>query len=1168
MNSIFLHKGVEMKTGITNEKSTKTLNTALSNPFSTGGGGSYFEHQVQATFILALLTKGLAPLSDLSITAIDFQTKRLGWKTDDFMLTSSSDGYSSKLLCQIKHGVTVGENSTFEKIITDAWSDYNNPDFNKEIDQIVLISDQIPSAKNLDFIYRQAKGAANETDFLKRIFETNYSNEANKKKTTTIRTLLEKAAGRQITDPELWGFCKVFSVLVFDLDFESSVNRFLMHSLIASNCKENALNILGRLNDYAANCDKIAAHITIDSIPNTIRGLFQKKEPALSFLTMPTNQTYDLFETKLALVGSWNENNPNDCLFLEKILEESYSSIQKKLQTALLQPQSHFSLKEGIWEIDDRISIIKTGAIALFDNNINALFELAKTIFQETDQRIQDDGQFSLLIPQGGPFKHSEVLRKGLSHGLAMLGNLQDTSTSCSSGKIENEAKKFINAILSNAEVKTWQSLNGCLPILSEVHPVEFLTDLEKQIVNTPEVIQQLFPRSNGNVLLEQNFICSLLWALEGLAWDEKYFIKSIRILGLLAGMKTQKTNYSNTPINSIINIMLPWHIQTLAPLTKFKSALNVLKEENPHVAWETIKGLMPNATTMTTGTYKPHYIVHIDSDESVQLSSQERDEWFAFCSQTAIDVSKKDDEKLADLLSDLRIMNGETFNEYLKVVSTKCEKWDDSKKYAFWKAFVFEKNFLLNDEEIEPTEDIIKQIDLVLEKATPNDIRVKYQLLFEHEYLHSSKEKTFEERCEQLDKEQKAAVYDIFQQFGIEEVISFGERIKNFGVGFILGTQLNAEEFDKLLKKCYENDLDKGFFGQIIKGYLTKNAPESLLQLNLCQYPKDYIAWVLTCSYPKEEIFNLVSKILGKDAGIYWKKVEINPYHIKDLNFEFVWQQLIGQRRFVSATNLFLQKREKCDISSEALNDMLIQAAKEKSNESLDWDAIQNAIQLLQTRKDLDVSVLADTEWIYLDILNEHSHCKPLFLRYRLANDPQYFCKMIELFYKKSHDEKAPKKLPNQIGKRLFDILFNFDIIPGTDWDGLYNESVFSSWLEYCQKWGKEEDREVVLLETVGCGLSYAKPKQDGLMDDFLMKELNKPENDAMRNGYYVGILNQRGAHWVDPTGAPEKKLSEKYKNLAEKVESLGYAKFAELLQTISDRYKDMADSIVKNHQ
>ena len=98
-----------MKKGVSNTEQTKGLNTALSNPFSTGGGGSYFEHQVQATFILALLTKGLAPLSDLSITAIDFQTKRLGWKTDDFMLTSSSDGYSSKIrdcIRQIKKATT------------------------------------------------------------------------------------------------------------------------------------------------------------------------------------------------------------------------------------------------------------------------------------------------------------------------------------------------------------------------------------------------------------------------------------------------------------------------------------------------------------------------------------------------------------------------------------------------------------------------------------------------------------------------------------------------------------------------------------------------------------------------------------------------------------------------------------------------------------------------------------------------------------------------------------------------------------------------------------------------------------------------------------------------------------------------------------------------------
>ena len=89
------------------DKSKKTKKTttytvsALSNPFSTGGGGVDFEHRVQATFLLALLVEGFSPLLNLPITSVLFQAKRSGYDTDDIVLFSSLDTYFAKLICQI-----------------------------------------------------------------------------------------------------------------------------------------------------------------------------------------------------------------------------------------------------------------------------------------------------------------------------------------------------------------------------------------------------------------------------------------------------------------------------------------------------------------------------------------------------------------------------------------------------------------------------------------------------------------------------------------------------------------------------------------------------------------------------------------------------------------------------------------------------------------------------------------------------------------------------------------------------------------------------------------------------------------------------------------------------------------------------------------------------------
>ena len=152
---------------------------ALSNPFSTGGGGVDFEHRVQATFLLALLVEGFSPLLGLPITSIDFQAKRQGYDTDDFVVMSSKNGHVSKLLCQIKHGIQITENETFQKVISAAWCDFKKTEFNKQRDKIVIITNPITNANTnaLRFIYDQANSASNSEDFLDRINRLGYSNQ-------------------------------------------------------------------------------------------------------------------------------------------------------------------------------------------------------------------------------------------------------------------------------------------------------------------------------------------------------------------------------------------------------------------------------------------------------------------------------------------------------------------------------------------------------------------------------------------------------------------------------------------------------------------------------------------------------------------------------------------------------------------------------------------------------------------------------------------------------------------------------------------------------------------------------------------------------------------------------------------------------------------------------
>jgi hypothetical protein len=225
--------------------------------------------------------------------------------------------------------------------------------------------------------------------------------------------------------------------------------------------------------------------------------------------------------------------------------------------------------------------------------------------------------------------------------------------------------------------------------------------------------------------------------------------------------------------------------------------------------------------------------------------------------------------------------------------------------------------------------------------------------------------------------------------------------------------------------------------------------------------------------------------------------------------------------------------------------------------NETIDDFAVRQIIKWLQGQENVDLDALSDIEFIYLPVFDSYSEVQPHALNTRLSLDSDYFCSMIELFFKKSTEEKSEHKINKALRERLFTVLFQFKVTPGIDWNGCFNETSYRKWMNSVKAWSKTNDRYEVTMQTVGCGLSYASLDEEKLPPSPIMEDLNKVENTEIRRGYYIGIINQRGVHFVDPSGKPELKLSDEYKERADFVEAKGYSRYADVLRQISDEYK-----------
>lgn len=646
-----------------------------------------------------------------------------------------------------------------------------------------------------------------------------FSNNDNQKMLVAIKECISLAKGCEPTNEEVWKFCKAFILLLFDMDCAESVNRALSASLIKCNSPENPILVWSRLVEYAGQCNQAAASVSKENIDRNIRDLFSKN----NIIQLPPDPitAIDLFIPTIALIGAWKEDNEFDRKMIEQISGMEYSEFEAKARTMLSQNSEYLQLMNGNWKVCHKEELLNQCKNKLFDDSIGKLLEAVESILRQKSKCVAS--KMPYFIPVSGEYDNSLELRGNLVKSLCWVKKNLSELSQCNQEKIENNIYTLVSTLLQDAKWITWTSLRDCLQNLAELSPEAFLKEAERGIINNPTEIVNLFPPKSGE-LSGINYISNLLWALEILAWSPEYLVHSISVLGLLEALPYERTNWTNTPINSIVSILLPWYPQTMADLEKRKNALKCLKTDNPCVFWSTLKKLLPNKTRSTSGNPRPKYL-----------------------------------------------------------------------------------------------------------------------------------------------------------------------------------------------------------------------------------------------------------------------KLEI-PEEVKVTN--------------------------------------------------------------------------AEAHECYLPMLDEYSEVRPRALNTRLSLEPEYFCSLIELFYKERNGEKREIELNKSLSDRLYEILFQFKVIPGIDWNGNFDAKRFDYWMKTVKTWSRDNDRYEVAMHTVGSGLSYAELDEDKLPQTAIIEELNRVENEELRRGYYLGIINQRGVHWIDPEGKPELELAEDYENKANIAESRGYSRYAGILRGVADEFKREAKS------
>ena len=196
--------------------------TRVSAPASTGGAGSTFEQHVGAYWLAQLLIGSIPPiLIETTVAEVGFQTERLGWHTDDFLIVCTAGGAVRNLAGQVKRSFTVSaSDEECKQAVADFWIDFNGPHFSKDKDRLALVTLRGTNTLLEHFVglLDCARAARDGAEFEQRLRTQGFISNTAVRYCGALQEIIGAVEGKPVTAADIWPLLRVVHVLSLDLN--------------------------------------------------------------------------------------------------------------------------------------------------------------------------------------------------------------------------------------------------------------------------------------------------------------------------------------------------------------------------------------------------------------------------------------------------------------------------------------------------------------------------------------------------------------------------------------------------------------------------------------------------------------------------------------------------------------------------------------------------------------------------------------------------------------------------------------------------------------------------------------------------------------------------------------------------------------------------------------
>ena len=875
----------------------------------------------------------------------------------------------------------------------------------------------------------------------------------------------------------------------------------------------------------------------------------------------------------MALIGAWHAQSCADREVLEVLANRPYHEIEESAANLLQFDDA------PVWSVGEYRGVVsKMDALFavnkhLIEKDLKEFFRLAKCVLSESDPALglPEDRRWAAGL-YGKVRNHSSALREGICESLVILSVHGNELFQHRLGiDVAACVDELIRKLLTPLTLEKLLSHDHDLPHYAEAAPEVFLSLIEEDLRQPDPVTLGLLKPVDGGVFSRPQR-SGILWALECLAW--KHIGRVSTILARLSRTVIDD-NWANKPIDSLEAIYRSWMPQTAASLEERGKALEALTRRFPDIGWQICVEQF-NRFKMGIPSYRPRW----RSDASG--AGQPVKTWNEIIgfNRKALDLAiawpKHDQKTLGDLVERLQSMPEEDQFKVWDLIDTwAATEADDSAKADLReriRRFAFTRHGLrrgLSDATRERSRKAYANLN-------PKDSVIRHAWLFASHWIEFFAEDIadgdidHDKHADEIHRLRKAAMQEIWTERrfdGVTAILSPGSAAEIIGhsLGLILSDANVRADFVACCL-AITGDLE-GQFDVCIQGFLRSvndDERDALLSTVAKGCDSEQTARLFRCAPFGQKTWRLLDGYDKQVRDRYWQNVSPDLGRRSEAESMELIDRLLEAGRPLVAFHAVQYGWARVETSrlKRLLHDVATVTAEPKEHYRLEAHQISEALNSLDGRPGVSPDEMAQLEFLYIQALDRSEHGIPNLERHVAESPATFFQVLAFMCMRRDHGNDPPElRIENPerrkaIAVSCHHLLDQMSRIPGTGKDGKINAEALSAWIMEVRWLCAEHDRTEIGDQYIGQLLAKAPSDDGGSWPCRAVCEVMESlASQHLGTGFNIGVYNSRGVHERENGGRQERKLVQKYRNLARQRE-IEYPYVSRVLESIAQTY------------